>query len=356
MEAFIRSASAISPQNTFSEDSYLEESVAQGGTYLKCLEPDYKEYIDPKLTRRMARIIKMGVASATKALQDAGVTNPDAIIMGTGLGCLKDTERFLTDIIENKEGVLSPTPFIQSTHNTIGGQIALMLGCKNFNFTYVHRGHSFESSLLDGMFKLEEGAANVLVGGVDEATQVTFEIMRSMGCIAGNHPEIGESAAKNENPILGEGASFFVISKNADAQSFAKISGLKTFYNPENVNDAKEEIVSFLDKNGVEPEEISVFLGGMNGVSAEDRYYREIHEALFSDKPLVGFKNLCGEYQTASAFGLNLAAHMMKRQRIYSNTLISGPEVKSLRHVLLYNHYKTKNHNLILLSKCQPTG
>src|SRR5690606_24630353 len=146
-----------------------------------------------------------------------------------------------------------PTPFIQSTHNTIGGQIALMLGCKNYNFTYVHRGHSFESSLLDGMFKLEEDAENVLVGGVDEATQVTFEIMRSMGCVAGNHLEGGESAEKNENPVLGEGASFFVISKNADAQSFAKISGVKTFYDPEDVNDVKEEIVSFLNKNGVKP-------------------------------------------------------------------------------------------------------
>src|SRR5690606_35841948 len=127
MEAFIRSASAISPQNTFFEDNYLEDVVTQKEAYLRCLEPDYKEYIDPKLTRRMARIIKMGVAAAIKALREAGVANPDAIIMGTGLGCLKDTERFLTDIIENKEGALSPTPFIQSTHNTIGGQIALML-------------------------------------------------------------------------------------------------------------------------------------------------------------------------------------------------------------------------------------
>lgn len=356
MEVYIKSAAAISPQNTFLEQNYLRERVVHESEYLECVEPDYKEYIDPRLARRMARVIKMGVAAAIKSLRDADVGIPDAIVVGTGLGCLKDTERFLTDMIENAEGVLSPTPFIQSTHNTIGGQIALMLGCNKYNFTYVHRGHSFESSLLDGIFKLNEDAADVLVGGVDEATQAAYEIMYEMNCIADNFPEYADAPVKTSGAILGEGAAFFVISKAATGGVFARISGVKTFYSPENTNEAKNEIEQFLHSKGIKPGEISAFVAGINGVDDEDRYYREVHEAMFAEKPLVSFKHLCGEYQTASAFGLNLAAHMIKHQEIYPSTLVSGDGKTTLKHVLLYNHYKKKNHNLILLSRCQPTG
>ena len=52
---------------------------------------------------------------------------PDAIITGTGLGCLEDTEKFLTAMVTNKEEFLTPTSFIQSTHNTVSAQIALLL-------------------------------------------------------------------------------------------------------------------------------------------------------------------------------------------------------------------------------------
>ena len=52
------------------------------------------------------------------------------------------------------KNILTPTSFIQSTHNTVGGQIALGLECKGYNFTYVHASISFESALLDAQLQL----------------------------------------------------------------------------------------------------------------------------------------------------------------------------------------------------------
>ena len=98
----------------------------------------------------MSRIIKMGVRRM-ECLKEAGVENPGAIITGTAYGCLADTESFLTKMVENKEELLTPTAFIQSTHNTVGAQIALMLKCHNYNNTFVHRGFSFENALLDAI-------------------------------------------------------------------------------------------------------------------------------------------------------------------------------------------------------------
>ena len=132
MEAYINGLSAISPQNTFSEDTLLADPVGYSGVRsLRCIEPQYSAYIDPMASRRMSRIIKMGVCSAMKCLRDAGISNPDAIITGTGMGCVEDTGKFLGSIFENEEKLLNPTPFIQSTHNTVGASIALLLKCHN---------------------------------------------------------------------------------------------------------------------------------------------------------------------------------------------------------------------------------
>lgn len=64
------------------------------------------------------------------AMKDANVESVDAIITGTGLGCIEDSEKFLKSILDNKEEFLTPTSFIQSTHNTVGAQIALYSNVK----------------------------------------------------------------------------------------------------------------------------------------------------------------------------------------------------------------------------------
>ena len=94
MKLYIRSASAISPQQTFGDVPFLAETVIYHTPRLTAIEPDYKPFIDPKLSRRMSHVIKMGVAAAKECLQQAGLVMPDAIITGTAYGCMEDTYRF----------------------------------------------------------------------------------------------------------------------------------------------------------------------------------------------------------------------------------------------------------------------
>ena len=179
---FIRATGNISPQKTFGHPPFLTKAVEFSGNRLSCTEPEYKNIIDVKLIRRMSRIIRMGVAAATECLHEAGVVKPDAIVTGTAYGCLDDTGSFITRMVEFNEELLTPTAFIQSTHNTIGAQIGLMLQCNNYNNAFVHRGFSFESALMDAMMLLKENAAqNVLVGAVDEITTISHTILNRMG-------------------------------------------------------------------------------------------------------------------------------------------------------------------------------
>src|SRR5690606_20919558 len=145
----------------------------------------------------------------------------EAIIVGTGLGCLTDTQRFLSDLCTSKEGVLSPTAFIQSTHNTIAGQIALLLNCNGYNSTYSDRNHSFEQALLDAKLHLLEGNDSILVGAADEKTDLVERVVAA----------IMESKKSNSSPqdyFLGEGSSFFVVSQTKKFNSI-ELKDLKLF-------------------------------------------------------------------------------------------------------------------------------
>lgn len=145
-------------------------------------ELDFKTLIpDANMRRRMSTIVKMGVATAMECIAKSSVGSVDAIITATGLGCLSDSEKFLKSIFDEKEQLLNPTPFIQSTFNTIGGQIAILTGNHNYNMTYSHGAESFSSALLDAVMMLNEGnAQHILVGTADESTPSQRKIMERL--------------------------------------------------------------------------------------------------------------------------------------------------------------------------------
>ncbi|MDE6872349.1 MAG: beta-ketoacyl synthase chain length factor [Bacteroidales bacterium] len=144
-------------------------------------EPDYKAVIrDANLRRRMSRIVKIGVASALQCLEPVCM-HPDAIVTATALGCLADSEKFMSDLLDRDEDMLNPTAFIQSVFNTVGAQTALLNGIKSYNMTYVNRGSSFSSALLDALMLVSEGRHNVLVEAFDEVIPVSEDILRRLG-------------------------------------------------------------------------------------------------------------------------------------------------------------------------------
>ncbi len=348
---YIRSTGNISPQKTFGNVPFLNELVAYEGNRLSCLTPDYKEIIDPKLIRRMSRIIKMGVASAMACLQDAGVTNPDAIITGTAYGCLEDTGVFLSKMVERGEELLTPTSFIQSTHNTIGAQVALLLHCNNYNNTFVNGGSSFECSLFDAQMLLQEGEAqNVLVGGIDEITDISHCILSRFNLYKKgpvNNLDLYNSASKSKGTIAGEGSAFFLLTNEASGKDLAKLDAISTFYKPASFAEVEQQIEAFLSAQNISMYDISLVIAGNNGDTKNDEVYNYLDDTLFVYCNVIRYKHLCGEYPTSSAFALWYAA-----QIINTNTIPGAEPGSSVKKVLVYNHYQNTYHSLMLLSAC----
>lgn len=349
---YIRATGSISPQKTFGHQP-LVDAVAYNGNRLACIEPDYKEFIDPKLIRRMSRIIRMGVAAAMECLQEADIKVPDAIVTGTAYGCLEDTNSFLSKMVEFNEELLTPTAFIQSTHNTIGAQIGLMLQCNNYNNAFVHRGFSFESALLDGMLLLKEkDANNVLVGAIDEITNSSHAIINRMGLYKqGEVSNLDIYKAKTKGTIAGEGSSFFLLAAEPSSTDYAKLDGLYTFYKPENTAEVEKQINSFLEKHSVNINDIDIIITGKNGDAASDKAYDELTQTLFVNNETINYKYLCGEYPTASSFAMWLAATAIKSGKLPA-VFDQNSKDRKISRVLIYNHYLGIHHSLSLLSAC----
>ena len=354
MKIFIRSSSCISPQNTFGQQPFLKEPVAYHATRLHAIAPDYNAYIDPKLIRRMSHIIKMGVAAAQECLRSGGTAMPGAIVTGTALGCLEDTVTFLMKLIESNEEMLPPTPFIQSTHNTVAAQIALLLKCHAYNNTFVHKGISFESALFDAILLLKENEAdNILVGGADELTDVSFAILSRLGLYrrqVGSNLSLFETNCKGT--IGGEGAVFFLLTDKASADNLAVLNGTLVFYRPADAADIELKIVAFLAQHGLRIDDIDMVITGKNGDVKNDEVYDHLSKTLFSGISLANYKHLSGEYPTSSAFALWLASNIIKKEKVPEVVIEKTINNNIPGKILIYNHYLDIYHSLMLVSAC----
>jgi len=355
MEAYIRGIGNISPQPTFDNAAFLEDIREYTTARLQSVDPDYKQFIQPNQLRRMSRLLKMGVTAAGICLRDAGVEKPDAIITGTGLGMMEETEKFLNGILDNGEKLLNPTAFIQSTHNTVGASIAVMLGCNNYNLTYVHGPLSLENALLDSLMWLAERPTdNVLLGGIEEITKDHFTITDSMGFWKkGEISNLRLRDNKTPGTIAGEGASFFLLSREESAQNYARIAGLATRFNPGLKPQATSFIEEFLTSKNLKSTDIDLIILGTNSDPENDAIYEPVRDYFGDNTAQAWYKHLCGEHYLASSFALWLGARVMKSRSVPGIIRIEDHQSpKELKNILIYNHYNNLHHSLILLTSC----
>lgn len=143
---------------------------------------ELKEFVSPMESRRMGKLMKAAHLTSLRALKNAGIECPDAIITATSRGMLEISLQFLDDINAFGEELLKPTLFMQSTHNTLSSAIAIRTKCHGYNTTYSHGDKSFEWAMRDAERLLQTGKVNsVLVGSFDESTPSFSKIAERAG-------------------------------------------------------------------------------------------------------------------------------------------------------------------------------
>jgi hypothetical protein len=315
---FINAASTISYQPTFRNKGF--SSVLNDLDFSsQLISPDYGEFIPAMERRRMTHVQKMSIACAIDCLQQAEIEQPDAIIVGTSMGCSVNTKNFLDKIISAGEGPLSPTSFIVSTHNTITGQIALLLKNHGYNMTYTQNSLSFEQSLMDAMMCINNGCTNVLIGGADEEEDAIYNMRARL---------------KNSKIVLTSGASFFILSREKKKTNSVSLVDVGSFGL---IDNAAEPTQNFLDANHLSPDEISLVLFAFSDESKLNEL-----KLIFGVEKLVDYQKITGTYYSASAFAMHYAIDILftKEQPGFGN---------GVKNILVYNNLIPENLGLILL-------
>ena len=345
---FIRDLSSISPQYTHNNKFFENEIKFYSGNRYLAIEPDYKNMIPLSLLRRMGKAVRMGIGAGLplmKKYPDLG-----GIIIGTANGGLEDCIKFLNQIISYNEGSLTPTNFVQSTPNSVAGHLALMSTNTGYNTTHVHKGLAFENSLLDAKLLFEQGEVkSLLVGNVEEISDYNYNIDYLAELF--KEKEVDSKSLLNSNTkgtVCGEGSAMFVL-ESSPAIFFAEIKDIDQICFPTE-SEIIEKTKHFLNRNNLLESDIDVLVLGLNGDKRTDFWYNNLSEKLFKNHGIFTFKNLIGEYPTASAYATWLSAHIIQGQKIPEEAIYKKPQ-SDIKNILIYNHYEGSQHGFILMCK-----
>ncbi len=370
---FILSAKQISLQQPLTE-AWMQEPIAYDVPFARSIDPSFKEYVSPIEARRMGKIMKRALATSKEALKEAGLDTVDAIITGTGYGCVENTEFFLDALSNDGEQMLKPTYFMQSTHNTISSLVAIQTKNHGYNVTYAHKGISFDSALQDAWWQLQLGKIDTaLVGGHDEMTETFYHILKKGGMMGQDDEMCGESAVSVvlskavepvETPLHNEsalrqaqGPQLLTAAlhhceerSNPETKPLCKLTGFQLLHQP-TMTTLQENIANLLQNAGKTLADIDFILTGISGNHGNDEAYLKEARLLFGDKPLLKYKHLFGESFTSSGLGLYVAAQCLKAGRVPASLFVNPKEDcdELPKCILLYNRSDGKNVSLILL-------
>jgi Beta-ketoacyl synthase, N-terminal domain len=348
---YIHQTSCISPQQTFRDVDInkLQEAVDKK---LLAIEPSY-EGIPPGVLRRMGKAVRIGVGAAMPLLQNN--PKPDGIIIGTANGGKEDCVKFLNQIVDYKEGLLTPINFVQSTPNAVAAQIALLTNNHGYNISHLHLGLAFEFAMIDADMMLSENPLNsYLLGAADDISIYNYNFEDKMGWYKKeaftNHAmyETNPIAIGSSGSMAGEGAAMFLVNAN-ETGAAAKVVAVDTLHN-EDEWVMKEKLQDFIKKNLPAGEKIDLLLTGENGDNRLQKYYSACESLMTDDVTIARFKHMCGEYPTATAMALWLSCHILQHQHIPAHMIKSDAAKPGYKNVLIYNNYKEVQHSFILVS------
>jgi 3-oxoacyl-(acyl-carrier-protein) synthase len=258
----------------------------------------------PNQRRRLSRMVQMALIAARRC-HAPDSSQRVAVAIGTGLGCLEEGAVFIENLIANETRAPMPSHFSGSVHNAAAAQVAIDLGARAMNSAPTAGEISFEGALWQGMHQLAADEADAaLVGAVDELNKYPLAIGRRWGYWT-------------EQTRPGEGAMVARLARSEGAVApLARVASVRLgrHRRPFDAEREADWIAAAVDLASVD-----VVLSGAKGWPALDANYAAVVAALSAraGRPLEHqtYKQLCGEFHAASAFGFSVAVELARLGR-----------------------------------------
>ncbi len=265
--------------------------------------------LPPALIRRLKRLPVMALSLADSAGKCAGDgAKPGRIFFGTGLGGLSETNDFLDRLFTTNERFASPTDFVGSVHNAAAGQIAMHFNAPGANITLSGEDASFEQALYTAsLLTVDESPALVLAADEGHArlSPLFDPSTRSGGALAD-----------------GGGALWLAKKPGGDTPAIT----LRFFRNTTKGGSASTAaLVAAVEQKQPVQERYALIFAGMPAAyrsQAKKQLTSFLSRAGFCG-PVVDYRALIGEFQSASAVAAAVAAEIINRGAIPAN-LCSG--------------------------------
>ena len=258
--------------------------------------------LSPNQRRRLNRMAQMSLLAARRS-HAPDPTQRVAIALGTGFGCLEEGAMFIENLISKDEREPMPARFPGSVHNAVAGQIAIDQGARGLNSAPTAGAITFECALWQAMNQLATGEADgALAGAVDELNKYPLSIGQRWGIW-------------NEQNIPGEGVMIASLTRTESvATPLARVTAVKLgrYRRPFDARREADWIMSAVDLS-----QVDVLLSGAKGTPMLDGLYAAVAAELSARAGRTlehrTYKQLCGEFHSASAFGFSVAVELVQK-------------------------------------------
>lgn len=278
------------------------------------------DFISDRSLRRMDRLSQMVVASATMALEDAGIDlgridrKRAGVVMGTAFGATDVAARFAGTLFTEGPRRVNPILVPNTVMNAPAGHTAIELGLQGINSTVNHREASAETALAYAAMQIRQNRADLLLaGGGDILSPFFLTVLERFRALSpqDNGEERSRPFDRHRNgPVAGEGAGLICIESLESARSrgasvYCELTGWGMGSAPAPANDWPDDPAGMVlamkratAMAGLQADRINAVSAAANGGIRSDRLEARALELFFNHhrRPvLTAVKGALGE-------------------------------------------------------------
>ena len=237
-ENLVKGVSGIDYIKSFNPDEYnIPVKIA---AEVKDFIPE--EFMDKKEARKASRFVQFAIAAVKEALEDSGLLenkyNPYkvGVIIGTGIGGLKDIEE--QTLILREKGARRVSPFFipYGISNMAAGLVAIRWGFKGPNYCVTSACATGNHAIGDAFRLIQKGDIDIAIAGGTEAAITPlgvagFASMKALSTRNDEPPEASRPFDRDRDGfVMGEGAGILILeeyerAKARGAKIYAELVG-----------------------------------------------------------------------------------------------------------------------------------
>ncbi len=191
---------------------------------------DVTKYVDKRQSKRMDRFTQFAMAAASQALNDSGLdfSKEDVfragVIVGTGIGGIKEIEDQHLKILEKGPSKVSPFGVVRLMANAASGNIAIRYGVRGPTFCVVSACASGTHAIGEAFLNVVGGRSDIMITGGAEAALTpiglaSFCAARSLSTRNDNPQAASRPFDRDRDGfVLSEGAGILILEEEGHAR------------------------------------------------------------------------------------------------------------------------------------------